>query len=104
MNISLLKPGTRLTLETKNSVYLIKIVDGKKIRFMGGMNTNGEIRYPVLVDAIFAGSESDPDSDLIEKNQKVQIIIGNTKFATSMVRKIDIEAPDGSWNYSLDWQ
>ena len=45
LNITMLKPGTKLTIETKNSVYNIVIIKEREITLMGGMKQDGEIRY-----------------------------------------------------------
>ena len=105
MDITLLKPGTKLTIETKNSVYQITIITGSDINIMGGMNKNGEIRYPRPVAATFIGSDSETQTipEHIERNMKLEIAVGNTRFSTSPVLNIEIEAPDGSWYYSMDW-
>ena len=105
MDITLLESGTKLTVETKNSIYQITVLGGSNIKIMGGMNKDGEIRYPRPTEAVFIASilESESIPNCIIKNMKLQFQIGATQFATSPVFNVEVESPDGNWTYSMGW-
>lgn len=108
LNISSLEKGTKLNVETTNSIYRIEIVEGNQITIMGGMTKDGEIRFPTPVSAKFIGSTwggSMIKLDWIGEYMKMEIFLDEFKLlmTTSFVQNVEIEGPFGEWNYSMDW-
>lgn len=109
LNVSTLASGTVLILETTYSFYRMVIVKGKKVLVTGGMTKSGEDRFPNPTKAIIAGSTwggSAIQIDWIGKDMNMELIFGDNlenKFIASRTINLIIEAPDGSWSYSMDW-
>lgn len=104
LNVSLLEPGTKLTIETKHSVYQLLVVEGKEITVMGGMKRDGEIRFPQPIKAIFVGSRGDDMRvDWIGNGMRMELVYEDRYFISSPIKNVEIEAPDGRWSYSMDW-
>ena len=107
INISLLESGTKLTIETKNSVYKIEIIDKAEITIMGGMDKNGDIRFPQPEEVFFNGSTfggSMIKPNWIGQGMNMEIQFEHMVFVSSPVKEIEIEAPDGSWQYAMNWK
>ena len=110
LNVSLLPPGTILTLETLYSFYRVEIVEGKEILITGGMRKDGEDRFPNPTKAIICGSTwggSCIKVDWIGREMHLEVVFGEdlkNKLLTSRILNLTIEAPDGSWSYSMDWK
>lgn len=106
-NISMLKPGTILILETLYSYYNIKIIEGKNVMVTGGMTKSGEDRFPNPTKAIICGSAWDETSiikiDWIGHQMRLEIIWDNNKLLTSRIIEATIESPNKSWSYSMEW-
>jgi hypothetical protein len=105
-----LDKGTKLTVETNNSIYQIVVVDGREITIMGGMTQEGDIRFPKPIRAMFIGSTwggAMMKPDWIGQDMRMEIIIDSGDDAnvlnTSGVKNIEIESPNGKWSYSMDW-
>lgn len=108
LNVSALEKGTILIIETKHSIYKLKIMEGKEILLSGGMTKRGEEKFPLPTKAIFCGSvgyDSELKIDWIGQNMSMEIIIGEDrkKILTSKVQNVTIESSNGNWNYSMDW-
>lgn len=111
LNLTLLEVGTKLTVETKNSIYEFKIVEGREVTIMGGMTRDGEIRFPRPEPAIFVGSTwggSMLKPDWLGEDMSMEIVLPNEVeerqvLTTSRVRNVEVEAPDAAWSYSMDW-
>lgn len=109
LTLSTLNSGTVLLLETLYSFYRIEIVDGKKCKVQGGMTKTGEDRIPSPTRGIIIGSTwggSAIKTDWIGKEMHLELAYGEdleNKLITSRIKNVTIEAPDGSWSYSMDW-
>lgn len=106
LNVTGLEKGTKLNVETNNSIYRIVVVDGREITIMGGMTKDGEIRFPKPIPAMFIGSTwggSMMKIDWIGQDMNMEIIIGQEVLYTSRVKNVEIESPDNKWSYSMDW-
>jgi len=107
LNVTVLEKGTKLTVETNNSIYQIVVVEGREITLMGGMTKEGDIRFPKPIRAMFIGSTwggSIMKPDWIGQDMRMEIIIDPANVLnTSFVKNIEIESPDGKWSYSMDW-
>jgi len=107
-DIRVLDPGTKINVETCNSVYQIVIVYKSEITIMGGMKEDGELRFPSPIPAAFVGSGW-PGFHLLkpfwigEKMQMEFFLDGGGVIRTSPIVNAEIEAEDESWSYSLDW-
>jgi hypothetical protein len=110
IDLKKLSPGVQLTVETYNSTYQVVLVDNQgKITIQGGTKENGDTRYAYPVPATFIGSLIRPPFKAVKQawigfNMSMQIGVGrNGCIATSPVQNVVVEAEDGSWFYSLDW-
>ena len=107
LNVTVLEKGTKLTVETNNSIYQIVVVDGRQITLMGGMTIKGDIRFPKPITVMFVGSTwggSMIKPDWIGQDMGMEIIIdSDSVLHTSFVKNIEIESPSGKWSYSMDW-
>lgn len=107
-DIRALDPGTKINVETCNSVYQLIVVYKSEITIMGGMKSNGEIRFPSPVPAAFVGSVW-PGLHLLrsfwigEKMMLEFFLEEGGMIRTSPVVNAEIESKDESWSYSLDW-
>lgn len=110
LNVSLLSPGTILVLETLYSFYRIQIIEGKEVLVTGGMTRSGDDRFPHPTKAIICGSTWGGSSikvDWIGREMNLEMIYGEEmrdKLLTSRILNLIVEAPDGSWSYSMDWK
>ena len=112
LNVSSLKAGTVVSVETKRSVYSIEIVEGSSILIVGGMKKNGEFRFSSPTPAEFKGSSwsggEHKISDWIGKDMHLELIFDSKGkkfvFTSSPVIEVEITAPDKSWSYSMDWK
>ena len=109
-NITLLESGTKIIVETINSVYEFVVIEGREVTIMGGINSKGKIRYKKPIPAILIGSTCDDcfiKQDWIGNNMSIQCSLqekGSTKLiSTSVVRNAKIVAPNLEWSYSMDW-
>ena len=108
VNVSALKKGTVLIVETRHSIYKLEVVEGKEILLSGGMTREGEERFPIPTKAIFCGSiqrHAKVKVDWIGENLRMEIIIGENskRILTSKVQNVTVESPNGDWSYSMDW-
>lgn len=106
LNVTLLEPGTKLTVETKNSIYSMEVIEGRKVKLSGGMDEKGNILFPEQIPAILVGSTWGGASlkiDWIGQDMFMEIMFDQDVLTTSIVRNVEIEAPDGKWFYSMDW-
>ncbi len=110
LNVSLLQPGTILVLETTYSFYRLQIIEGKEALVTGGMTKSGDDRFPTPTKAIICGSTWGGSSikvDWIGREMHLELIFGEElkdKLLTSRILNLVVEAPDGSWSYSMDWK
>ena len=51
-----LEPGTTILVSTRNSEYVIEVVEGKNIKIAGGKLSDGGARFSKPTEAFFAGS------------------------------------------------
>jgi hypothetical protein len=104
---SILRPGTRLMVETLNSFYEIKIIDHRIVEVFGGTRRDGTTRFPQPVEGIVIGSTwggSMLKVDWVGLDMRLELRIVGTRgsLVTSPVKKIVVEAPDGGWAYTID--
>ena len=105
-NVTLLESGTKITVETSNSIYHLVVVEGREITILGEMKSTGEIRYPKPVPAIFIGSTwggTMMKVDWIGEDMRMEIIVGGNVLTTSCVKNAEIEHSNNEWSYSMDW-
>ena len=105
-NVTLLESGTKITVETSNSIYHLVVVEGREITILGGMKSTGEIRYPKPVPAIFIGSTWGGTMmrvDWIGEDMRREIIVGGNVLTTSCVKNAEIEHSNNECSYSMDW-
>lgn len=106
LNVSVLKEGTKLFIETHNSFYELQVVEGKEVEIFGGTKRDGSIRYPKPTKVIFHGSTwggSCIKVDWLGIDMHMEFgVEGRKILTTSGVKRIKIESPDGGWSYTLD--
>lgn len=108
LSLSPLPKGTKLIVETRNSFYELVIDEGKEVTLFGGTNKDGSTRFPQPIKGIVYGSTwggSLLKVDWIGQDMRLEMHIKGTDrvLSTSPVKNVTVEAPDGSWSYSLDW-
>ena len=106
-SVSLLESGTKLSVETKNSIYQILMVGRKEIKIAGGMTPDGEMRYESPIEAVFVGSTYDGSTtipDWIGRNMKMQIATNSGLLTTSVVFNVEIDGPNKRWSYGMEWK
>lgn len=110
LNVTLLEKGTKLTIETKNSIYQVVVVEGREVTISGGMTKEGQIRFPLPAKAIILGSTwggSMLKIDWIGQDMRMELNLMDEpahSLLTSVVQNVEIEAPDGSWSYDMNWK
>lgn len=104
LNVSVLKPGTKVIVETHNSFYEFEVIEGKLVKVFGGTMKDGNTRFPKAVEAIIYGSTwggallkidwigIDMRLEFRERGQDKMV-------TTSPVRRITVEG--NNWTYSL---
>ena len=108
LNISILEKGTKIEVQTSYSLYEILILDGKLVEIFGGTLADGSIRFPRGTHAVLHGSSwgtSILAIDWIGIGMRLEMHLEQDPkqmVETSTIQKITVEAPDGSWNYSLN--
>lgn len=105
LNVTALKSGTKLIVETQNSFYEMEVLEGKEVMIYGGTKRDGTVRFPKPVKAIVRGSNfggSVLKVDWIGVDMCVELSIGSNSLTTSAVERITIESPDGKWSYQLN--
>lgn len=109
LQVDKLEEGTKLTVETMNSVYEIKILETDQplsVEISGGSLRDGNVRYEESVPVYFVGSTfggSMLKMNWIGKGMCMEFADNDRVLTTSPVQNVEIEAPDGSWGYSMDW-
>ena len=107
LNISILDKGTKIEVQTSRSLYEIKILDGKLVEIFGG-TLQGGVRFPKGTQAILHGCTWGTPFlavDWLGIGMRLEMHLEQDPremISTSMIQKIDVEAPDGSWSYSLN--
>jgi hypothetical protein len=105
LNLSVLKTGTKLYVETRNSFYELRIVEGKQVEIFGGTRHDGSTRYAKPTNVIFHGSTWGGSSikvDWLGIDMHMEFgVDGRKTLTTSGVKRIEIESPDGNWSYAL---
>ena len=100
VKISGLEVGTKIYVETHNSIYEIKYLGGdREIEVRGG-------RFDEPVTGHLIGSSWGTTLlklDWIGQNMRMEMAVGGHLIDTSPVRNVEIHSPDESWSYSLDW-
>lgn len=56
IEVGALKPGTRIRLETMNSVYEVLVLNGSDVFVSGGSMRDGNIRFPKPISGQIIGS------------------------------------------------
>jgi hypothetical protein len=106
--ISKLKPGTKMTVETKNSFYEFFIGEDGDITAFGGTRQDGSVRFPSPTPVVIHGSTfggSMIKADWIGETMHLEFReVGSDSFLlTTQIKNVVLEATDGSWHYSMDW-
>lgn len=101
VKVSGLEIGTRLLVETHNSIYEIKYIgNNREVEVSGGMFGNE------VVTGHFIGSTWGTallKMDWIGEGMRMEMALDGRLIDTSPVKAVEIHAPDGSWSYSMDW-
>jgi hypothetical protein len=105
-NISILEPGTKLVIETRNSFYDVEIIEGKFATIFGGTRSNGQTRFMRPVEMIIHGSTwggSMLKVDWIGKDMRLEFhtVEDRKQYLTSSVQRVTIESPNGEWRYTM---
>jgi hypothetical protein len=97
--VSKLRPGTRITARTRNSIYEFTVIEGNRIWVRGGKH------FPEFVEAYFQGSVWDGSTSLklhwIGFDMQMEIVRGNRMVRTTPVENVSVHGLD--WSYTLDW-
>ncbi len=107
IQVNKLETGTKLFVETRNSVYELVILDeDRKVSVTGGNLVDGGVRYEEPVELFLTGStwgSSMLKLDWLGKDMCMELCYEDRVLTTSPVKNVEIEASDGSWSYSLGW-
>lgn len=112
IQVDKLEEGTKLSVETRNSIYEMVIVDNDTtdsqifIEISGGTLQDGGVRYEDPVPGFFVGSTfggSLLKLNWLGKGMCMEFSQEDRVLTTSRIMNVEIEAPDGSWSYSLGW-
>ena len=110
LDISNLELGTILEIETRNSIYKFKVIEGRRGEIVGGMRRDGEDRFSIPTLATIIGSVRHEKSmpDAIVRDMQLVIVFPFKEhlsgiITTSLVQNLKVEAPDGSWSYDMKW-
>jgi len=99
-------PGTKLSVETANSIYEITVIDGCRITIMGGVLATGGIRYPDRIEGLLNGctfGTSLVKPKWIGEGMRMEIAhAGNQILTTSPIKNVIIETTDGRF-VNLQW-
>lgn len=106
ISLSLLSQGTMITVHTLHSVYDLEVIEAKKATIFGGRNWDGSIKFTHPRDIIVHGS-CKPGHHLkvdwleLEACMEFHDLEDGARFSTSLIKRLDLQAPDGSWIYSI---
>lgn len=108
-HISSLSPGTKFLVETRNSKYQFVVLENNEATVVGGIRKDGTVRYTEPARVSIVGSTwggSCIKVDWIGRDMYIEIYDHERKkrFLTTEVKNAIIEAGDGAWSYSMDWQ
>jgi hypothetical protein len=107
-DLTSMKPGTTIVIETSNSFYDIKVLNKKRITIFGGTRKDGTTRFPIAVNAVFHGSTwggSMIRQGWIGQNMHMEFFVpeDDKTYTTSGICKAQIIGPDSEWSYTMDW-
>lgn len=101
IHVDKLSPGTRLEVRTRNTLYEIEVIENREIWVTGGKY------FPTRTRAFLQGSTwggSMIKIGWIGYEMSMEILHpSRTSYKTSFVRQAKIIAPDGSWEYEMEW-
>lgn len=103
--IDVLESGTTVMMETHNSIYQIKVVDGSKITIMGGVLADGTVRFPDPINAIFSGctwGTSLLKPHWFGEGMRAEVMYKGGTITTSPIRNVQLYLPDGK-ELDLEW-
>jgi hypothetical protein len=106
LRLSLLKPNTKLTVETRNSFYEMEVIDGPIVKLFGGTLRDGSTRYPQPVEAIIQGSSFGTAllrMDWLGVGMNMELIERHNPrlLVTTEIRRITVEDTEKHWSYTL---
>jgi hypothetical protein len=96
--VSKLRPGTRVIVTTRNSVYEITVIEGSRCWIKGGKH------FPEFVEGYFQGSTwggSCLKLHWIGFDMQMEFIRGNRCVRTTPVESASVHGPD--YSYKLYW-
>lgn len=91
--------GTKISVETRNSIYEIEIIKDSKILIMGGvLKDSNNIRFPKPVEAILTGSTW--GTSLLKRNwlgeeMRMEIFYEGVLITTSPIKNVIINPVSG---------
>lgn len=107
-DINALPPGTRVAVNTCNSLYELIVLGNRRVTAFGGTLPDGGVRFRKPTKLIIAGSTfggSMLKLNWVGKDMRVEFVpeegeyAGKT-FSTSPVQRVSIEGRDGDWAYT----
>lgn len=94
--------GSKILVETKNSVYEIEILEDKKIKISGGTHLM-EPTEGYLTGSTWGGSML--KMGWIGYDMFMEFSFENRKpLVTSRVRSAKVVGPNSEWSYELEWE
>ena len=105
IQLSAIKAGTKLNVETMNSIYEICVVNNCEITISGGMKKDGSVRFPKPLPGMIIGSTIHGEFKMGWIMHGMRLIVGivpDGTIETSPVIEVKLEGAD--WNYSMDWR
>jgi hypothetical protein len=109
IDITTLKPGMVLEVETRNSIYRIEFTETRIVKIVGGMLVNGEDRFATPQEAVILGSVGYEKTcpDCICRNMRLVLLYdlgkSNQVLRTSAVQNVKIEDSHNDWTYDMEW-
>lgn len=106
IEVGALKPGTRLRVETMNSVYNILVQDGLHITITGGSLREGGTRFPEPVKGEIIGAllQTRLKYGKIVRGMRLAMELESGGIETSIITEVKIDGPDDAWHYSMEWR
>jgi hypothetical protein len=111
-NINELPVGTKVSVNTKNSLYEFVVLEDRYVSIFGGSLKDGGVRFPKPTKVKILGSTYGGSMirlDWVGEAMFIEFVIEegpnkNGTILTSSVRNALIESKNGDWFYPMDWQ
>jgi hypothetical protein len=101
IDITKMKPGTKIVAHTKNSIYNIVVVKEQKVIIRGGKY------FPTPQEGFFKGSTFGGIMKIgwIGFMMRMEIVYneGKQSLSTTEVVTATVVGPDEDWHFTLDW-